>query len=88
MRVARTSSGVVTPTARTMPFLSTTTLWGTPRRPRRVMYSPVVSSSDRALDVVDLAEMEGLASWIHVLPHVDHDDLEPELRGPTANFLE
>jgi hypothetical protein len=32
--------------------------------------------------------MEGFTSWIYVLPHVDHDDLEPELRGPTANFLE
>jgi hypothetical protein len=37
---------------------------------------------------VDLAEMKGLAPWIHVLPHVDQDDLEPELRGPTAHFLE
>ena len=45
MRVARTSSGVVTPTACTMPFLSTTTLWGTPRRPSRAMYSPVASIS-------------------------------------------
>jgi hypothetical protein len=43
---------------------------------------------DRALDVVDLAEMEGFSPWIDVFPHVDHDDLEPELRGPTAHFLE
>jgi hypothetical protein len=32
--------------------------------------------------------MEGLTPRIDVLPHVDHDDLEPELRGSLAHFLE
>src|SRR5262245_30794194 len=42
----------------------------------------------RALDVVDLAEVESLAPRIDVLPHVHHDDLEPELRRALAHFLE
>src|SRR5262249_37554975 len=50
---------------------------------------PRLVEEDRAVDdVVDLAEMEGLTPRIDVLPHVDHDDLEPVLRGSLAHFLE
>jgi hypothetical protein len=49
---------------------------------------PGLIDEHRALDVVNLAEMEGFLSWIDVFPHVDHDDFEPELRGPTTHFLE
>jgi hypothetical protein len=37
---------------------------------------------------VDLAEVKRLLASVPVLPHVDHDDLEPELPGAPTNLLE